>query len=102
MSQRCISNKIEKTCEGCGLVEVVEMVEQKTPEQIEHLTRWLTIIREYYDLANDRWHKGLVQACSLTCAVTAGAKLYEIKQDPEQELDLEALRNMQPPPEQVN
>ena len=62
MSQRCISNKIEKTCDGCGLVEIQEMIEQKTPEQIEQLTRWLTIIREYYDLATDRWHKGLVQA----------------------------------------
>jgi hypothetical protein len=100
MSQRTISTKIERTCEGCGRVVVDEMIEQKTPEQIEDMTRWLTVIREVYDIQHDQWHKMMVQACSLTCAVTAGAKLFDIKQEPEEELDLEALRQANPP--QVN
>ena len=46
MSQRTLSTVIEKTCDACGLVEKVEMVEEKTPEQLEKMTRWGTIIRD--------------------------------------------------------
>lgn len=102
MSQRAISTVIEKTCDACGLVETTEMVEQKTPEQIEHMTRWITLIREVFD--GRQWQKCILQVCSATCASLGAVKLLSIKPDqteeePEGEINLESLRA---PKDQVN
>jgi hypothetical protein len=98
MSQRTLSTVIQKTCDACGLVEKVEMVEEKTPEQLEHMTRWLTIIREVFD--GRQWQKCVVQVCSATCASIGSLKLLSIKPDaeePEGDIDLNSLRAPQEP-----
>jgi hypothetical protein len=103
MSQRTLSTVIEKTCDACGLVEKVEMIEEKTPEQFEQMTRWGTIIREVYDARTGQWHKCIVQICSATCASIGMLKLLAIKAEPEDapesDIDLESLRA---PKERVN
>lgn len=104
MSQRAVSTIIEKTCDACGLVERVEMVEEKTPEQIKSMTRWVTILREVYTIATGRWDKCVLQVCSATCSSIGTLKLLTIDPnaeptEPEGDIDLESLRA---PKEQVN
>lgn len=98
MSQRVVSTKVEKTCEGCGKVELIEMVEEKTPEQIADLSKWITHIREVYDERTGRFEKIMVQSCSISCSVAAQAKLFQVAQDPEQgdSIDLSKLQVGEP------
>jgi hypothetical protein len=100
MSQRTVSTVIEKTCDACGLVEKVEMVQERTREEIEHMTRWGTIIREVFD--GREWHKCIVQVCSATCASLGMIKLLQIKpepveEQPEGDINLDTLRAPQEP-----
>ena len=74
MSQRPVSTRIERTCEGCGTAKEFEMV-GISRETVEEMAGWYTVIREVFDPEELTFHKLMVQACSLACVPAAAVKL---------------------------
>lgn len=96
MSQQVLSQKIERTCEGCGVTVVFEMV-NPTDDAVTAMTRWYTIVREIADSATGRFQKLMVQACSLPCVNVAALKLEVIPSNAPDDIDLSALRQSSDP-----
>ena len=94
MSQQLISQKIKRTCEGCGLEKEWELVGAPA-EQVVEMTQWYTIIREVYDPQEQHFVKLTVQACSLPCVPAAAVKVAVLPQndEPADPIDLGSLRN---------
>lgn len=94
MSQQLISQKVQRTCEGCGAVKEFELV-GISPETTDEMLAWYTIVREVFDPEQGRLVKIAVQACTLACVPPAAVKLALppiTDQSPEQEIDLKSLR----------
>lgn len=74
MSQEIVSNKIRKTCEGCGKSRDYELigVDVNVPA-LNELKEWRTIIREVYH--QGQFLKLATWACSAECVVAADAKI---------------------------
>jgi hypothetical protein len=91
MSQRQVSIKIERTCEGCGKATQYELA-NPSENTVKELQTWYTVIREFWD--GREFQKMMVQACSLACVPVAAAKLVVIEQveDTESEINLADLR----------
>lgn len=103
MSQRALSTVIEKTCDVCKVTEQVEMVGEKTPEELVVMTRWITLIREVYDLQVQKWERLSMQVCGGTCASLGAIKLQsvdpnvlETEQPDGEEIDIASLRKGEP------
>lgn len=94
MSQKIISQRVQRTCEGCGKVQEWEFVEP-SENTMREMQTWYTVIREVFVEAEGRWVKLLAQSCCLACVPAAATKLALPPQptDPgPSEIDLAALR----------
>lgn len=94
MTQEVISQKVKKTCEGCGQSFEFELV-NSSQETVEALQNWYTVIREILIMTPEgpRFHKLMVQAHALECVPAAAVKLALPPQfEPEEEVDLASLR----------
>lgn len=91
MSQQVISQRIKRTCEGCNKIVEFEMVDP-TDDAITDMTRWYTVVREIADSQTGRFHKLMVQACSLPCVNLAALKLEVVPSNAPDDIDLDALR----------
>lgn len=91
MSQEVVSQIVERTCEGCGKKVKFEMV-NPTDNAVTEMTEWFTIVREVADSATGRFHKLMVQSCSMPCIVTAALKLAQVPSNTPDDIDLSALR----------
>jgi hypothetical protein len=96
MSQEMVSQKLQRTCDGCGLVKVWEMVNiQERPEQIEEMQAWYTVVREVF-MPGEGFIKMMVQTCSADCLNKAAEKLKLPEPEPVPEesdsIDLAALQ----------
>lgn len=79
--QRMVSQKIERTCEGCGVTKTYELVAM-TEETIQELEGWRRVVRE---IAMDgQFVKAVIDACSSQCMVTADLQ-FEVKRREMQE-----------------
>ena len=96
MSQIVVSQKVERTCEGCDKKVVFEMV-NPMDDEVTEMTQWFTIVREIAD-ADGRFHKLMVQACSLPCIAAAALKLAQVPSNPPDDINLAALRSGDVPP----
>ena len=90
MSQRPVSQKIERTCEGCDKKVEFELV-GATEETLRQMMAWFTVIREDIDPDTGRPFKMLVQACSLECISAAAVKLL-MPPSASDDIDLGGLR----------
>jgi hypothetical protein len=91
MSQQVVSQIIERTCEGCGVVVKYEVV-NPSDDMITDMTRWYTVVREIADSESGRFVKMMVQACSLPCVNVAALKLEVIPSNAPDDIDLKTLR----------
>jgi len=91
MSQRPISMKIERKCEGCGKVTQYELNEP-SQNTIEELQTWYTVIKEFWD--GREFQKMMVQACCEACVPTATGKLKLVDQaeEPTERINLADLQ----------
>jgi hypothetical protein len=91
MSQEMISQKIRRTCEGCGVVKEWELIGMGE-ETIIEMQNWYTIIREVF--FDGKFEKIMVQACSLACTPAAAIKLAlpKVAEEPSDDIDLASLR----------
>lgn len=91
MSQECVSQKIKRTCEGCGTQVEWEIV-GLTAETAKQMEAWYTVIREVF--MDGQPVKMMVQACSLPCVPVAAVKLAMPPQqeEPADNIDLASLR----------
>jgi hypothetical protein len=91
MSQEIVSQKLKRTCDGCGSVVEWEMIGLQEATIIE-MQEWYTIIREVF--VEGRFVKIMVQACSLACTPAAAIKLAlpKMREEPADNIDLAALR----------
>lgn len=88
--QETISQKIRRTCQGCEVVKEFELI-GASPDVIEEMTAWYTVIREVFDPETGHFVKMLVQACSLACVPGAAVKLaLPTREEPS--IDLASLR----------
>ena len=86
MSQEVVSQKVERTCEGCGTKVVFEMV-NPTDQAVTEMTEWFTIVREIADSQTGRFHKLMVQACSMPCIAAAALKLAVVPSNAPDDID---------------
>lgn len=89
MSQEVISQKIKKTCEGCGEVHEYELV-GPSEKTLKDLQEWYTVVREVFD--GEHFVKLMVQACCLACVPAAAVKLALPPAPEEPAIDLASLR----------
>lgn len=91
MSQEMISQRIKRTCEGCGLVKEWELIGMGE-ETILEMQNWYVVIREVF--FDGRFTKIMVQSCSLACVPAAAIKLAlpRLAEEPADDIDLESLR----------
>lgn len=95
MSQRVVSQKIERTCEGCGAIKVYELMSSSDSE-LQELQNWYTIVREVY--YQGQLAKLMVQACSPNCISAAAAKLVLPPDDGQNDaIDLASLQTHRDP-----
>ena len=94
MSQRVISQVVERTCDACGKVEKYDLV-VPTQEAILAMCEWYMVGLQF-----PSGEAAKVQACSLECVPAAAVKLALPSSAPEQDppIDLDSLRagNMDP------
>lgn len=92
MSQELVSQRIKRTCEGCGGVKEWELV--NAPDSAaQEMQQYYTIIREVFSEAEGRFVKLAVQACSLPCVAVAALKLATpLADEPTDNIDLGSLR----------
>ena len=89
MTQELISQRIKRTCEGCGQVKEWELVEAPDAD-IVSMSEWCTAIREIPH--EGKFIKLVVQACSLACVNKAAEKLYVQPEEPADDINLASLR----------
>ncbi len=91
MSQEVTSQKIKRTCDGCGAQVEWEMV-GLTEETVKQMEAWYTIIREVF--MNGSFVKMMVQCCGLSCIPVGAVKLALPPQqdEPADNIDLASLR----------
>lgn len=91
MSQEMTSQKMKRTCEGCGIIKEWELVGMQV-STIQEMQEWYTVIREVF--VDGQFMKIMVQACSLACVPPAAIKLAlpQIAEEPPDDIDLTALR----------
>jgi hypothetical protein len=91
MSQTVISQKIQRTCDGCGIVKEYELVDMRDTTIVE-MQDWYTVIREVF--FQGEFRKIMVQACSLACTPAAAVKLAlpKVQDEPVDNIDLASLR----------
>jgi len=89
MSQEVISQKIKKTCDGCGSVHEYEMVDP-SEAMMQEIENWYTVGRAVR--AEGRVLKMMAEACCLACVPAAAVKLALPPAAPEPEIDLASLR----------
>lgn len=92
MSQTVISQKVQRICEGCGKVVEFEMV-NPTDDAVTDMTMWFTVVREIADSQTGRFHKLMVQACSMPCVGPAALKLAVVPSNTPDDIDLSTLRS---------
>ena len=89
MSQEVISQKISRTCEGCGKIVTWETI-GASDETLNEMQSWYTIIREI--VIESRFAKLVAQACYLSCVPSAAIKLVLPPQEQSDRIDLDSLR----------
>jgi hypothetical protein len=91
MSQELLSQKMKRTCDGCGTTYEWDMVGLNA-EIIKQLENWYTIIREIF--FDGEFRKMMVQCCSLACTPVAAVKLAlpPQQEEPADNIDLASLR----------
>ena len=75
MAQVVISQKIKRTCDGCGKDFEYELIGERPDAEIDELFAWFTLIREVADPESGRMAKLMVQAHSLECVPAAACKI---------------------------
>jgi hypothetical protein len=92
MSQELVSQKVKRTCEGCGFEETYELF-PPTPEVAIALTRWYQTAKRVI-FPNGEQLEMQVMACSLTCLEPAAAKMVPPVAEPSSEptIDLASLQ----------
>jgi hypothetical protein len=102
MSVQMVSQKIKKTCEGCGVEKIYEMIEEPSAETIKELENWYTLVREMLvpDGRNGaKYEKFMVQAHEPACVPVALLKLMKLGvtvEEPADEIDLASLQQDKP------
>jgi hypothetical protein len=96
MSTEMVSHKIQKTCEGCGVVKVYEMVNAGV-DTVQELENWYTVVREMLVPGPEGPHyeKFMVQAHEPGCVPAALLKLMKLglaQDEPQDEIDLRELQ----------
>jgi hypothetical protein len=97
MSTEMVSHKIKKTCEGCGVERVYEMV-NATAETITEMENWYTIVREMLvpGPQGPQYEKFMVQAHEPACVPVAILKLMKLgtmeMQEQQDEINLKDLQ----------
>ena len=89
MSEVMSSQKMQRTCEGCGITKEWELV-GATDESILEMQEWYMITRGV--LVNGRFEKWSVNACSLPCVSIAVLRLAAPQGEPADNIDLNSLR----------
>lgn len=97
MSQRAVSNIIERQCDGCGKTIQFDSVKMMSNFGVDEsyvqdngLDHWYTIVREV--VVGGQIQKLGGQACSAECVPVVVLKLVYVPQTAE-EIDLDSLRN---------
>ena len=91
MSEVMSSQKMQRTCEGCGAVKEWELIGVQEPAILE-MQEWYLITRAV--VVDGRFQKISVNACTLACVPAAAVKLALPPQsdEPADDIDLGALR----------
>ena len=90
MSQKVISQKLQRTCDACEKVSEWELVDANE-ETILDMQNWYTVIREVF--ADGGFVKIMVQVCSLACVPAGAVKLALPKRvESEEPIDLASLQ----------
>ena len=92
MSQKMISQKVQRTCDGCGVVTEYELINASAADE-ESLQNWYTVIREV--AVDGQWVKIMVQTCSLACIPAGAIKLaLPTRKEPteDEKIDLASLQ----------
>lgn len=95
MSQKIVSQKTERLCEGCGLVYTWDDALLEF-DVVKARQEWIIIGRELF--SQGQWIKVLVHACSPKCMAAAEAKISVAAmqipsvEEPADNIDLGALR----------
>jgi hypothetical protein len=107
MSQTIVSQKIERTCDGCEKKHDYEYVGMdEKPEVIQELEDWTTLTRELWN--GREWVKMHAQALGLECVQKCATKMEimiqtaranRAKQEEQSDgIDLNALRDISAEP----
>jgi hypothetical protein len=88
MSQRVVSQIVERTCDGCGKVEKYDLA-APTQESLLAMCEWYMIGRQF-----PSGEAVKAQACSLECVPVVAVKIALPPAEPQDEpaIDLSALR----------
>ena len=89
MPQEAISQRIKRTCDGCGTSKEWELIGITEPTVLE-MTEWYQVNREV--LTPNGLTKLTGWSCSLSCLPAAGVKLALPPMAEETPLDLASLR----------
>jgi hypothetical protein len=88
MSQRVVSQIVERTCDGCGKVETYDLA-APSQETLLAMCEWYMIGRQF-----PSGEAVKAQACSLECVPVVAVKIATPSSAPEQDapIDLDSLR----------
>jgi hypothetical protein len=93
MSQRVIkqSHVVERTCDGCGFVKVVDLA-TATEEEVREMAAWFAVGRKTF--IEGRPVQQTMEAHTLDCIPAAALKLIAIPVEPEDSnvIDINSLR----------
>lgn len=74
MSQKVISQRVQRICDGCGKTQEWEMRDAPDSDVLE-MANVFIIVREHFMFDQGRFVKRTGQACSLDCVPVVAAKV---------------------------
>lgn len=96
MSKQITSQKMEMTCDACGISKEWELVGADDNASIlAEMQEWYVVGRKVVDLRSGQLTQMTADACTLACVPAAAIKLALPRQsdEPADNIDLASLRN---------
>ena len=93
MSKELVSQKLQQTCDACGVVKEWELVgADNNPTILVEMQEWYSVERKV--IIDGRMTQVIVHACSLPCVPAAAVKLALPREqnEPTDNIDLASLR----------